>query len=302
MAIKTSIRKNPPFTIKKPAPIQQIIKRPVSKVAPSAATKSPILTKAVKQQSLVSSKVSTADKAVLKTDGRKDKKESLRVKTPHLLISYPHLFEPNWKTAQRPNGTDKYSCDGLIDLDLWAHDEDCKAMRTAVLQVGRVGTGNPSATLKDFKHPFKKSDEPNKEGNIYSAENERLENKLLIKCPGALDKDSRDPIQPKVFGPMKEPWDQEKIKNIKGGDICRFILKPYWYSQGGVSFVLEAVQFIKSGDPLGSGNAAVLNMLDEEEVTLDETDLDETVEETEEVEVEEEAEEVSDEEDDDLGF
>jgi len=223
-----------------------------------------------------------------------DKKESTKVLTPMGRFSYPNLATPD-------EGR-KYS-DGKYKTDLLMTKEDFKvdgkALREMVLKVGRAFYNDESLALTDFWNPFKDMD---KVEDIQDHEK------------GCVCITAKSDYPPAVFGPDKEPLDAEEIAAIKGGDYGRLIVSvyPFSHGDGGVTLALVGVQYARAGKAFGQGQKALLNMLDEIEVSADEPEIEVAVEEEEEkpspkktkvvkkAVKKEEAEEI--EEDDDLSF
>lgn len=184
---------------------------------------------------------------------RKKKGDKVQVTTPIGTFSYPNLLEPD---SGRQYSDDKYKTDLLFKEKDFKTDPAAKALREAILKVGRRGTKDPNATLSDFKHPLRRTSEM---GEKYS-ENERTKNCIVIRA-----KTEYDPI---VIDAQKNEMDAEAVKKIKGGDEGRLIVSVFWYDQqgGGVALGLTIVQWLKSGEALGGGRQALIDELDEIEI------------------------------------
>lgn len=194
----------------------------------------------------------------------KQKTEKVTVVSPVGRFSFPYLSAPD---TGRTYSDDKYKTDLLIKKEDWKLSG--KPLMDAVLKVARDFYGKPKIQLKDFKNPFTDMD-------TVDDCDPKLKGHIRIRA--------KSEFQPRMYGPDKERLEEEAVKTIKGGDYGRIVVAVYPYSQqgGGVTLGLNAVQFARTGEALGQGDKAILEMLDEIEVTED--DLESVEEETEEAE------------------
>lgn len=181
------------------------------------------------------------------------------VLSPVGIINFPYLITAD---SGRPMSDNKWKMDFYISKDKFKTDG--KPLVDAVLQVARAYFGKPTISLKDFKNPFVDTD-------TLTNVDARLKGHVRLRV--------KSTFKPLVVGPGKEELSEDAIKNIKGGDLCRFVGVAYPYSQqgGGVTIGLNVVQFVRSGDALGGGASAMLSLIDEIEVPLeDPTETQET--------------------------
>jgi len=198
---------------------------------------------------------------------KKDKAESLRVLSPKGRFSFPRIAEPNPSDSQFDKN--KYTTDFLITRETWDTDPAAKAMRQAVLKVGRAYFEDDTLTLKDFNNPFKDMD--------------KVEGKEVAdSVKGHVAVRAKSDTRPVFIGAKKNSaggWSdlpESRVYAIKGGDWGRILVSVYAYadkgSGAGVSFGLENVQWIEAGESFGGSNRASLNMIDEAEVELEDPD------------------------------
>ena len=192
----------------------------------------------------------------------------VRVRTPVGRFSFPYLSKPD---TGRTYSDNKFKVDLLIPKAVFAGEEG-KALRAAVLKVGREYFGKPAFKLTDFKNPFKDMDE---------AEDvpDQLRGHIMIKAKSS--------FKPTVVSADTTEMGEEEIASIKGGDYGRLVVTVYPYSQqgGGVTMGLNLVQFKQAGEAFGQGKKQILDMIDEMEVTLEDPAEEEEQAEEEEVEV-----------------
>lgn len=91
---------------------------------------------------------------------------------------------------------------------------------------------------------------------------------------------------PTMIDRKKQNLTEDEVKAIKGGDIGKLHVAPFkynWQGKVGISLGLEVVMFIDEGTPLGGGEVARIQAIDDMEVE----DVDDEEIEEEEVEAEE---------------
>lgn len=196
----------------------------------------------------------------------------IKVVTPPGTLSYPFLGTPD---TGRQYSDNKFKSDFFISAEDWKNHPDAKKMRAAVLKVGRKFFNDDSLELDDFKNPFKNFD---KAAKTRAASGNPFEAKVVQRLKGAIFISPKSEFQPMIVGANKDDQLTEaEVKKIKGGDQARLVVIAYPYStgDGGVTLGLNLVQYIKSGEALGSGAAASLNMIDDIEIEPDDLDTDE---------------------------
>jgi len=209
---------------------------------------------------------------------KKKKNDSLTIVTPVGRVSFPHLLKAR---AGMDNGVAKYQLDLLFpksaykaggELDKgfasvpqaggngpWRGAKvELTDMKEAVLETAKKFFHENTLTLSDFAHPFKDGD-----------------TKTLDSFKGmyVITPKSGETYKPKVYNAAMEEMSDEQIAKIKGGDYARLVLRVYAYDtkgNSGVTFGLQAVQFVKAGPSFGGGNEVVVKMLGEVDVEIEE--------------------------------
>ena len=170
-------------------------------------------------------------------------KEAANLRSPRVMLSYPHLFIPN-----RAPGSDRdlYSCTLVFDSEAQGTAEFA-TMKAEANRVLRERFGAQTEML--FKAGQLRS--PFIDGNIHAVKNPEFAGKVLIRCsskmkPGVVDRALR-PIT-----------DESKIYP---GCFVFASLNCYAYPNAsatgpatgnkGVSFGLRNIQFVADGTPLG---------------------------------------------------
>ena len=198
----------------------------------------------------------------------------IRTKTPQGRIVYPHLVTPNEK-GKYPSG--KFEITFMISKDIWK--EEGKALREAVLKVGRAYYKDDALKLSDFANPFQDGDD--KESSLFHDH--------IVMHP-------KNKQQPMIVDFQKKELSEDAIKAIKSGDYARLAVTvaPYEQQGGGVTLYLDVLQFLSKGAAIGGGVGAALELLDE----IDAEDLDDDEsEDDEDTESDDESEDDDDEED-----
>lgn len=167
-------------------------------------------------------------------------------------ISYPHLGTPR---AANPGDTPKYSCTILIPKD---HTDDLAALNAAIKQAhaeamqpkGAWGGKAPAAP----KIAFYDGDKPNpNSGEDWGPE---CKGCYFLRCTTTSAPDVIDRNNQKILDPDTE---------VYAGCWCNFSVnvKAYDYSGSkGIGFYLNAVRFVKDGEPLGAHNDAKADFAD----------------------------------------
>lgn len=191
------------------------------------------------------------------------KSKAVKIVTPIGRLSYPYLNETD---SGRENSDNKYKTDLLITKDVWK--KEGKALKEAVLLVGRKFYKDKSLELSDFANPFKDTDVLKK----YS-DSKEIKGHILIRC--------KSEFLPIVVNAQKKELSDAERKQIKGGDYARLVVAVYPYpnGEGGVTLGLNLVQYVKPGAALGGGKAAALAQIDEIEIEPDDIDTEDEEEE-----------------------
>lgn len=191
------------------------------------------------------------------------KTKAVKIVTPIGRLSYPYLNETD---SGRENSDNKYKTDLLITKDVWK--KEGKALKEAVLLVGRKFYKDKSLELSDFANPFKDTDVLKK----YS-DSKEIKGHILIRC--------KSEFLPIVVNAQKKELSDAERKQIKGGDYARLVVAVYPYpnGEGGVTLGLNLVQYVKPGEALGGGKAAALAQIDEIEIEPDDIDTEDEEEE-----------------------
>lgn len=155
--------------------------------------------------------------------------------TPVCRIVYPFLAEPKPIDAEIHAG--KYTCMVLIPKD----ENPEKAINAAIKEAADEffkGKLPPGAKL-----PLKDGDEKlDDNGDVVPM----YEGHWYINLSSNR--------QPTMIGPLKQALDAGSIKSIKGGDYARVKIAFVGYNSAGnkgVGAYMNAIQFIRAGDPLG---------------------------------------------------
>lgn len=171
------------------------------------------------------------------------------VLTPSGYISFPYLDAPD---TGRPNSSGKYTAQLFISKEEWkagAADLVASIKAAGSQLLGReAGLGDFKNTIYDVdampEHQKAKLPAVVRTGFIQIRT-------ATTRAPIVKDADA-------ALMPMPE------IKNIGGGDLCRFVVAPYPYSNngGGVALGLNCVQFIKKTDAkFGGGTGAGADLI-----------------------------------------
>lgn len=206
-----------------------------------------------------------------KNNKGKKEKEYLTVYTPLGRLSYPYLVKPD---TGRKESSNKYSAEIYVPKAVWM--KEGKPVVDAILKVAREYFKDPKLALADFKSPLTDMD---KERDVKDYQKGTI--RIRAKASSLFTPSDPTDRKPIVIGPQKnpdsnkfDPWTDEQVTKIKGGDYVRLICSPYGYSQqgGGVAFGLNFVQFGKEGPALGEGKMKSIEALGEIEVEVDSPD------------------------------
>jgi len=189
------------------------------------------------------------------------KKKLIRIWTPPGIFSFPHFAAPD---VGREYSNGKYRTDFFMKKETFK--KEGQKLQEVVLQVGRDTFGSEYSFKPSckFKNPFKDSDKNEKVL-------EQFKGCIVIKPNGAMDKNTKKPVQPRIIGPRKGVDGRfplltvDEIAAIKGGDWgCLYVaVIPYFQQGGGITLGLNAVQFWKTGEAIGGGNSAFLESAEE---------------------------------------
>ena len=171
--------------------------------------------------------------------------------TPVCRLVFPYLAEPKPLGAEIHAG--KYTCLVLIKKDLDVE----KDIRTAIKEASdEFFKGKVPSTAK---FPLKDGDEKlDDDGNVID----------MYARHWYLNLSSNK--QPVFIGPLKQKLDQTNIAEIKGGDYVRVKVAFSGYDSAGnkgVGSYMNAIQFVRPGDPLGGtgGDISGFNAFEEDE-------------------------------------
>jgi hypothetical protein len=178
-----------------------------------------------------------------------NKNDDTLVLTPLGFISYPRLDKPG-------GDGNKYSASLFIEKEKFKTEG--QALLKAVLMVGQSKKG-ANATLRDFKH------------TIYDVDN--LPADKRAKLPevvrsGYIQINTASTTQPVVKDALQKVMSPVEITKIAGGDVCRFVVRAYWYDRngGGVGLGLNVVQYKEPGPVKFGGGSAGVELLSNLEV------------------------------------
>lgn len=174
------------------------------------------------------------------------------VMTGVVRLSFPHLFTPY---AFMPGAKEKYSTVILIDKKDTATINAINAAIDAAIEEGIAKKFNGRKPAKSTLHL------PLQDGDIEKAELDEAYSGMYYLNASSIDKVE---VVDRNCNPIVEP------SMVKGGDYARISLNFYAYNAGankGVSCGLGNVQFVRSGEKLGTGKrsaAKEFSKLDDE--------------------------------------
>lgn len=179
--------------------------------------------------------------------------EGIEMQTGKVRLSFPHLFEK----YKEPNGDEgKYQCTLLIDKDDKATASVMKKAIEAAKESGKSSKWNGKIP-GSLKLPYRDGDD---------SEYDEYEGTWSLSA-----KSNSKPKVTDVDG--DELFDQE---DIYPGCYVRAVLKflPYDNSGKGITCVLERIQKIEDGDPLGGSGSGSDFEDDDEDLEDDDDDED----------------------------
>lgn len=159
------------------------------------------------------------------------------------------------KQDQYNDGT-KFRVDIAWKKDKFKADPLGIQLLKATLAVGKAFFKDQSLTLQDFKHPFLDGDESDwkpVEGCFFCRPSSQFQ--IAVCGPGGFE----------------DKWSESQIRSIKAGDFARLVVNPFPYptNGGGISFGVNALQFVQVGKALEGGNLKALKVFEEVEVDID---------------------------------
>ena len=167
------------------------------------------------------------------------------VRTPVGIAAFVKIREPELFRKKM-----RYSMTVLFDADT-----DMSKIKEALIECAEKATGVSGLKLSDFTHPVKKGDD--------KPEYEGFAGRLYIHTTAG------EEMQPKTYGRGK-PLPVSDPKEIYSGCNVRLILSAKAYEDDdhprgiGVTFFMEAIQFVGHGERMGGGATDVSGFEDEE--------------------------------------
>lgn len=160
-------------------------------------------------------------------------KEYKKVVTPEFILCFQNLFKPK---AFEGTDTEKYDC-----VMVFPKGSDLTKLKDAAKE----------AIQKKFPNGAKGGRSPFRDGNEVADEwGDAFRDATFIRASSQ--------VKPAIVDRCKRPITDEE--QIYSGCIARAVVHAYGYDtkgNRGVSFGLDAVQFIRDGEPLGGGAASV---------------------------------------------
>ena len=162
-----------------------------------------------------------------------------KVTTGKVRLSYVTFDKPRLSADAAPDAKPKYS----VMLIIPKTDRlTMKALRKAEKEAYEEGVSSKWGGRKPrVESTIHDGDEPKKSGDPYGPE-----------CADSWVLNASSVRPPRVVDRNRQPMDVTKVKS---GDYARVALNsfPFTGLSNGVTFGLEAVQFIEEGDPVGGG-------------------------------------------------
>ena len=169
------------------------------------------------------------------------------VRTPVAIAAFVKIREPEMFRKKL-----RYSMSLLFE-----RDANLQVLKDALIRCAEQATGEKDLTIKDFAHPIKNGDtKPEYKG-----------------YPGRwfMHTTAGEDMQPKVYGRGK-PLPVLDPKVIYSGCHVRVILSAMAYEDDdhpsgiGVTFFMEAIQFVSDGERMGGGETDVSGFEDEDDL------------------------------------
>ena len=163
----------------------------------------------------------------------------VNVTTGKVRLSYVTFETPRLSPDAAPDAKPKYSVMLIIPK---TDKVTMKALRQAEKVAYDEGVSSKWGGRKPrVESTIHDGDEPKKSGDPYGPE-----------CAGSWVLNASSVRPPRVVDKNRQPMDVSKVKS---GDYARVALNSFPFSglANGVTFGLEAVQFLEEGEPLGGG-------------------------------------------------
>lgn len=174
-------------------------------------------------------------------------KEQLKLVTPTFRASYCHLFKPS--EVIKNSGKLYYSIEMLFDKET----TELSKLQAPALLAAKAKWGNKTDWPENLKWPWRDGDKPRKNKKTGKVE-VRPEHKGKWVLKASTNAEFQ---RPWVVG--RNPEQVLEENEFYAGCYARAALKAHAYDQGeiaGVKFLLDGVQFVKDGKPLGGRRPA----------------------------------------------
>lgn len=167
--------------------------------------------------------------------------------TPLGFVNFPNFAKPD---TGRPNASGKYGAQLFIAKSEFANNGPGMQLVHNILAAGRAVFGQ-HVQFNQFKHTLYDVDTLPAEKRAKLPESVRT---------GYIQINTSSKRPPVVKDANQRVMTLDEIERISGGDVCRFVVNPFYYPQqgGGIALGLNVVQFKEKGPIVfGGGNSGV---------------------------------------------